>query len=82
MYDCYGLLLVSVLEESVKVGDLVELSAKGRKLRWTSLYADHIGYIIEVKYPNYIVVKWMGLTKGLSEVFTRGQLRYATVRKR
>ncbi len=67
----------------VKVGDLVELSASAKKLKWASFYSSRVGYVIDARYEHYIIVQWMGLPKiPFKESFSRSQLKYAKVKKR
>ncbi len=42
----------------MKVGDLIQLSAYGRKLKsyqYTSIWPDRVGVLVEVSPPNYTV---------------------------
>ena len=70
-------------EKSMQVGDLVELSASAKKLKWASYYSGRVGYVLNAIYSHYIIVQWMGLPKiPFKESFSRSQLKYAKVRKR
>ena len=69
----------------MQVGDLVELSASGKKLLWTQRFVDKIGIIISMRYPNWIQVKWCGTkhrSQLMHEMFSRSNLKYAKVKKK
>ena len=68
----------------MQVGDLVELSASARKLKWTERFVDKIGIVISMRYQNWIEVKWCGYEsprRVVREMFTRSNLKYAKVKK-
>ena len=68
----------------MQVGDLVELSASARKLKWTERFVDKIGIVISMRYDNWIEVKWCGgvfQPRIMKEMFTRSNLKYAKVKK-
>ena len=71
-------------EKSMQVGDLVELSASAKKLKWASYYSGKIGCVLDARYPNWITVQWFGETSKIlsKEVFTRSQLKYVRLEKK
>ena len=67
----------------MQVGDLVELSASGKKLRWASYYTGKIGCVVRARYYNWITVQWPGETSKMlaKEVFSRSHLKHVRLRK-
>ena len=65
----------------MKVGDLIQLSAYGKKLAYykaTSIWPDGIGVLVKVSPPHYTVL-WRG--GRLKEAHLRGDLKLAKIKK-
>ena len=68
----------------MKVGDLVELSASARRLKWMKWFRDKVGIITSMKYEDWILVRWGGSkyqSSLMQEMYTRSNLRHAKIKK-
>tara|TARA_R100000008_G_scaffold72139_1_gene50173 strand:- start:215 stop:433 length:219 start_codon:yes stop_codon:yes gene_type:complete len=67
----------------MQVGDLVQLSASGQRLKWAKRFKNKVGIIIRMRYPNWIEVRWCGYEGKPSlmvEMFSRSNLKRARLR--